>query len=437
MNLNRYFAIFLGLVLITGTVPSQTFADVINPRQQMKLDFTPEQVICSEGLVKITKSVSGQVSCVKPSSAEKLSERGWAKSLSAEKIEEIETKKLKKGESAGIIKKIATLKQLSQKATAGISTSISGYVYVFETCSDSKIIRAPEIYVTSDSDAKSVKLASALNPDACYTSSVFIKAADPNSISATLSNRGEISKKILSLETQIADLKSKITAAKQKIPTTDDQAPNPENISNIATMKKELKGLQDQLRRYLMVLYVPPNVKATKIDIPKTTTGKPLDGLSTNLISVTESVAKVESENGDLKRFNVVFEACSGKETIRLPIINVVSDSDSVDVKLINRIIPESCQVGITRINAVDSDSIITQITGNSEISKVVQTLENEIDSFESTLSEKRSALGNLVSKKLDSDGQTQAEKLASEISDLRADLLESRAKLYWLMLKI
>jgi len=43
-------------------------------------------------------------------------------------------------------------------------------------------------------------------------------------------------------------------------------------IYNLVTMKKDLKNLQDQLRRYLMVLYVPPNVKATKIDIPKTIT---------------------------------------------------------------------------------------------------------------------------------------------------------------------
>jgi hypothetical protein len=72
VNRVSYFAIFLGLVLITGTVPTQSFADVISPRQQMKLDFTAEQVICAEGLVKIIKSTSDQVSCVKPSTAEKL-----------------------------------------------------------------------------------------------------------------------------------------------------------------------------------------------------------------------------------------------------------------------------------------------------------------------------------------------------------------------------
>lgn len=432
-----YFAVFLGLILITGTVPVQSFADVISPKQQMKLGFTLDQIICSEDMVKIVKSSSGEAACVKPSTAEKLSENGWANPLSVKTIEEIENEKIEEEESTGTINKIATLKQLSKKGTAGTSTNISGYAYVFEACSDSKIIRAPEIYVTSDSDTKSVKLGSALNPVACYTSSVLIKAADPNSITATLLNKGEISEKILMLETQITDLKSKITTAKQKLPTSDDQESTPENVSNIVTMKKDLKNLQDQLRRYLMVLYVPPDVKATKIDIPKTITGQPLSGMSASVISIDESVAKVESENDNLKRFNVVFEACSGTETIRLPLIDVVSDSDSVEVKLINRIIPESFQVGVTRINAMDSDTITTKISGNSGISKEIKTLENKIDAFEVSLGEKRDALGNLVSKKLDSNDEIIAEKLATEISELRSDLLESRTTLYGLMLKI
>ena len=70
------FAVLLGIILISGTLPSQSFADVISPRQQMKLDFTNDQIICAEGLVKIIKSSSDKVSCVKPSTAEKLAEYG-------------------------------------------------------------------------------------------------------------------------------------------------------------------------------------------------------------------------------------------------------------------------------------------------------------------------------------------------------------------------
>ncbi|MDH3793531.1 MAG: hypothetical protein OER78_00480 [Nitrosopumilus sp.] len=432
-----FLIFFLGAILISGTFVSQSFADVISPRQQMKLDFTAEQVICSEGLVKIIKSSSGKVSCVKPTTAEKLAQNGWAKQLSEQKLEEIKTKKVAKGEPAGTIEKIATLKQLSKKGITGTSTSISGYAYVFEACSNSKIIRAPEIYVTSDSEAKSVKLGSMIKADSCYTSSVIIKAADPASIDATLLNKGGISQKILSLENQIADLKNRISAAKQKIPLSDEQKLNPENLNNITSMKKELKNLQDQLRRYLMVLYVPPNVKVSKIDIPKSITGKPLDGMSTNLISVTESVGKLESGDVNLKRFNVVFEACTGKESVRLPIIYLISDSDYVDVKLINRIISNSCQVGFERINAIDSETIIAQISGNSGVSKQISGLEKQIDDLKNSLDEKRKTLSQLLSKKLDSSGEESAVKLALDISQLRTDLLEARTQVNGLMLGV
>ena len=369
--------LFLGVILISGALPTSSFADVISPRLQIQLDFTPDQVICNEGFVKLIKKTTGDASCVKPGTAERLAELGWSNPLSEKKIDEISTKKLKKGESAGIIKKIATLKQSTKIIKGSTTTGVAAYAYVFDACANSKVVRAPEIFVESDSETKSIKLASMLDANSCYTSSVIIKAADPVSISATLLNKGGISEKISSLESQITNLKERITAAKQKIPL--DGEPNPENLSNITSLKKDLKSLQDQLRRYLMVLYVPPTSDLSEIEPPKTLTGQPLDTLSTSLVSVTESVSKPESSNVDLNRFNVVFEACAGKSDVRLPVIDVVSDSDSVTVKLVDRIIPESCQVGVAKINAVDSQSITVKITGNSQISKSISNLENKL----------------------------------------------------------
>ncbi|MGY5152176.1 MAG: hypothetical protein ACW9XA_07900 [Candidatus Nitrosopumilus sp. bin_6a] len=429
------FAVLLGIILISGTLPSQAFADVISPRQQMKLNFTNDQIICAEGLVKIIKSSSEKVSCVKPSTAEKLAEYGWAKKLSEQKIEEIQSKKLVRGEIAGTITKITTLKQLSTSSTAAKS-SVSGYAYVFDACGTTKLVRAPEIFVTSDSETKSVKLGSSLQPGLCYTSSVIIKASDPNSITATLLNKGGISEKISVLENQITDLKNKISTAKQKIPRSDDQLPPSESLNDILSMKKELKELQDELRRYMMALYVPANTKASKIDLPKSITGKPLDGMSTNLISVSESVSPTGSNNPDVKRFNVVFEACAGKQNIRLPIITVTSDSESVDVKFIDRIIPNSCQVGIARINAIDSESIIPTISGNSAVSSQIKSLETQISEMEDSLANMRNDLHDLVSKKLDSSTEPIALKLTQDIDKLRNDILENRVKLNSLLLK-
>ena len=428
-----FIALFLSIVLISGTFSFPAFADVISPKQQMKLDFTAEQVICAEGLVKIIKDSTGMPSCVKPTTAEKLSQNGWAEQLSEKTITEIKEKKSSNDKSVGTIKKIITLKQTGKNVKAGTV----GYAYIFDACAGSKAIKTPTIFVTSDSETKRVKLGSMLNPDSCYTSSAIIKAADPNSITATMLNKGGISDKIESLEDQIADLKSKISAAKQKIPKSDEQTPNPENLNNITSLKKDLKNLQGQLQRFMMALYVPPNLKASEIDIPKSITGKPLEGMNAELISVTESVVKPESDNEDLKRFNVVFEACTGKESVRLPIIAVFSDSDQINVKLINRIIPNSCQVGITKVNAIDSESIIIQASDNSAISKQITNLEKQINELQTKLDTERSTLNELVSKKLDSAGEELTAQKITTISQLRADLLESRTKLYGLMLSI
>ena len=433
MKFLSVLAIFLGIILVSGTSSMSSFADVISPRQQMNLNFPPSDIVCAENLVKLIKKTTGNAACVKPVTAEKLASLGWSEPLSEEKIDEISAKKLKKGESVGTITKVATLKQSTKVIKGTTTTGVTGYAYVFEACADSKIVRSPEIFVTSDSETKNVKLGSMLKANSCYTSSVIIKAADPNSISATILNKGGISEKISSLETQIADLKERINAAKQKIPR--DGEPNPENLSNIATLKKELKSLQDQLRRYLMVLYVPSNTKATNLDIPKSLTGQPLEGMIVNPISITETVGKPDSSNPDLKRYDVVFEACTGKDTVRLPVIEIVSDSATTTVKLIDRIIPNSCQVGIGKINALDSESIKPQISANSKTSADIVKLEKKIDQLEKDLSDQRKTLNQLTSKKLDSTGEEQAAGIVQSIEELRFDLLETRAKLYKLLL--
>ncbi len=434
MKLSSVLVFSLTAILFFSLLATPSFADVIPPKQQMKLDYTSDQIICVEELVKIIKASSGNVACVKPVSAEKLSQMGWAKKLTDQKLEEIKTKKVAKGESSGIIKKVTTVKQFAKSIKAGTPTNITGYVYVFEACANSKIIRAPEIFVTSDSETKSVKLGSMIEPNSCYTSSVIIKAADPNSITATLLNKGGISEKITALETKITDLKSQITTIKKSIPKTADTV-TPESLSSIISLKKELKDTEDQLRRYLVALYIPPNTKVSKIDIPKSLKGEPIIGMVTNLVSVTESIVKTDSTNPDVKRYNVVFEACAGKDGIRVPIITINSDSEAVDVKLINRIIPESCQVGIARINAIDSESIMPKISENSGISKQITDLEKRIDELQLQLGEKRTSLNILVSKQLDSVGEEQVTNFALEISDLRKELLETRIKLNGLML--
>ncbi len=52
----------------------------ISPRKQVSSGTNPQDVVCSDGLELIFKSTNSSPACVKPSTAEKLIKRGWARS---------------------------------------------------------------------------------------------------------------------------------------------------------------------------------------------------------------------------------------------------------------------------------------------------------------------------------------------------------------------
>jgi len=87
---------FLQIILICSILSlaliQPSFGDLESPRKQIKFGVSPEKVTCDEGLVLMIRP-SGMSACVKPTTAEKLEERGWKqiihKFVKAEK--EIET----------------------------------------------------------------------------------------------------------------------------------------------------------------------------------------------------------------------------------------------------------------------------------------------------------------------------------------------------------
>ena len=66
---------------IVSEIPSKSNGDKreISPRKQISSGINPQDVICSEGFELIFKSTDNSPACVKPSTAEKLIQRGWAR----------------------------------------------------------------------------------------------------------------------------------------------------------------------------------------------------------------------------------------------------------------------------------------------------------------------------------------------------------------------
>ena len=73
-----------GLVILSLGMVSQTndFANTIvyfpPPLKQIQEGTEPSNVTCTEGLELVMKFSNGQPACIKPSSIEKLIQRGWA-----------------------------------------------------------------------------------------------------------------------------------------------------------------------------------------------------------------------------------------------------------------------------------------------------------------------------------------------------------------------
>src|SRR3990172_11639350 len=124
LNLFIFFAIS-GMLLSTAA-----FADVVSPKKQLRAQISIEDVICNEGYVKVIKATTGNPSCVKPSTAEKLISQGWAKPVDPKLIDEEEMEKSPIG-------KINKLSVVGVKDSTGKITpkvSIIGYDFVFEVC---------------------------------------------------------------------------------------------------------------------------------------------------------------------------------------------------------------------------------------------------------------------------------------------------------------
>ncbi|WP_428327236.1 hypothetical protein [Nitrosopumilus sp.] len=73
MKLSQVLTIFTVFCLIAI---QPAFGDVESPRKQIKFGIMPEKITCNEGLVLMLK-ISGMPACVKPTTAERLEERGW------------------------------------------------------------------------------------------------------------------------------------------------------------------------------------------------------------------------------------------------------------------------------------------------------------------------------------------------------------------------
>ncbi|MHA7648198.1 hypothetical protein [Nitrosopumilus sp. S4] len=434
-------------VFLISQASSDVFADVISPKKQIKIGIDQTEIICKANLVKVYRINSDSVDCFTPESAQKLVDMGVAQDIPKDKLE---AKKLFKTiQPIGKVTGLATVKQFGSEGKLSTDPRVVNYLYVFEACANEKTIRLPEVLVTSDSEAKTVKLAKRILANTCYTSSAIIKATDPASVSGVLTNKGVITDKITELESNVLDLQKQLDTKKKslgeltKSTTLSDENKKKvsDTTSEIVKLRADLNLAKGELNKYLYTLNAPQLTSSQFAKQKLTFTGVPLKDTSTSIMSISrQTVGNTDSPDttSGLKLYNVVFEACAGNEVVRAPEVKITSDTEEKIIRVSEKIIANSCQMSAGKINTVDINSIKIELANRSDISAKITQLEKNIEMLLDEQSTYQIQLNKLVvSSEKPADFEQKVTELSTKIIKLRNDIRDAKFQLYGSMYEI
>ncbi len=440
--------VIASLSVLFVTQSSDVFADVVSPKKQINIGIDQTEIICKANLVKVYRLNTDSVDCFTPTSAQKLIDNGLAKDIPKDKLDA--KKSFKQNPAIGTVTGLATVKQFGSEGKVSTDPRVVQYMYVFDACANDKTIRLPEVLVKSDSEAKTVKLAKKIMANTCYTSSAVIKATNPDSITGMITNKGMVSDKINQLEMAVTDLQQKLAAKKmtladfRKDASTLSEAEKTKlsTITNeIVQLRTELNQAKGELNKYLYTLNAP-QLKSTQFTKQKLTfTGTPLKETSTSIMTISrQSAGNTDSPDTTtgLKLYNVVFEACAGKETVRAPEVKVTSDSEEKTVRVSEKIIPNSCQMSTAKINAVDTKSITIELANRADISEKISNLEKNIEMLLDEQSTYQIQLNKLVVQSdKPADFEQKVTELSNKIIKLRNEIRDAKFQMYGSMYEI
>ncbi|WP_225866851.1 hypothetical protein [Nitrosopumilus zosterae] len=414
--MNVYFLVILTLSCILILNVGTSYADVIPPRHQQKIGMSSDDVVCDSGLFKVIRERTNSVACVEPENVTKLVGMGWAKKVDDKQLSDMINRKSIQVGTINILEKIPVRTNVGKLAS---STSISGYDIVFEVCASTSIY-APDVLVRSDSESKRYEMIETITANSCVLSVSKIKAADANSITVTLLNKGDISQKVLSLQNELDSLKQQLLDAKQSF--KNPQASDAQiQGTKIADLRKQVNDKREELHRLLFTLHSP---QTDKQKLEKFTfSGNVIEGESASILSVIESV-----QTPGL--FDAIFEVCAGDTTVRLPVVTITSDKQTIKIKLGDKVSANSCQMTSGKIEADDKSSINITPAGNASSSNKVTELEMLIGSLTGQMVKEKQVLKDLVHDSNRASNFTELfDAQVSKIVELRNQITNAKAE--------
>lgn len=137
------------------------------------------------------------------------------------------------------------------------------FSFIFEACAGSSAIIAPEVVLSSDSESKKVKLSQNLKANECQVSVAKIKSSSKDIITASLVERGGMSKIIIEQESKITVIKNKLQTEKDSLTKLTKESPKPTDFSKkisditdkIVKLRKEINDARQTYYRLVYLLH--------------------------------------------------------------------------------------------------------------------------------------------------------------------------------------
>ena len=153
-------------------------------------------------------------------------------------------------------------------------------------------------------------------------------------------------------------------------------------------------------------------------------TGSPIEGQSATLVMAKKALT---GENA----YDAVFEACAGKTLVKLPIITVTSDMETVNVKLGDKIAPNTCQMSSVKIMSGNLTTINVAPAGNAEYNSKITDIENQLTKLQNDIVNERNMLRSIThDPNKPSNFNEQLEMHTANIIDLRGQIGALKAQL-------
>ena len=224
----------------------------------------------------------------------------------------------------------------------------------------------------------------------------------------------------MSLQKELDSLKQQLLDAKQSF--KNPQSPDAQKQgTKIAELRKQVNDKREELYRLLFTIHSSPTDKQ-KLE-KYTFSGNVIAGESASILSVKESI-----QTPGL--FDAIFEVCAGDTSVRLPIVTITSDKQTIKIKLGDKISANSCQMTSAKIEADDKSSINIVPAGNEASSNKASNLETLIGSLQNELVKEKQRLKSLIhdSKRPENFGEL-LDAQVTKIIELRNQITNAKAE--------